>query len=86
MGRAPADFSADETKSAGNSLRISALFSKYDGIRCKQTVPMELCGDALKIILSARSGFVGYWGGFQWDGHIISPPPMAFSKIGRCSR
>ncbi len=47
---------------------------------------MELCGDALKIILSARSGFVGYWGGFQWDGHIISPPPMAFSKIGRCSR
>ena len=65
---------------------ISAHFAKSDGILCKQTVPMELCEDALKILLSARSGFVGYWGGFQWDGHIISPPPMAFSKIGRCSR
>ena len=35
------------------------IFAKYDGIIGKQTVPMELCGDALKIILSARSGFVG---------------------------
>lgn len=73
-------------KARGILCGFPRFFAKYDGIIGKQTVPMELCGDALKILLSARSGFVGYWGGFQWDGHIISPPPMAFSKIGRCSR
>lgn len=72
-------------KARGILCGFPRFFAKYDGIIGKQTVPMELCGDALKIRLSARSGFVGQRGSFRWDGHI-SPPPMAFSKIGRCSR